>query len=124
MSDDELDELWRRLARERKARWMPGMRYVTDSWRAEGFDRVPERTGTVAYADWLTPGRIPDLTDPATLGCVPALVREAWELPVAVWYPKDGGSCVGVGRMPIRPGRIWTRASLAEALVAALEVAP
>ena len=69
-------------------------------------------------------GRLPDLTDPATLGCLLALVREAWGKPVAVWYPKSTETCcVGVGRMPIAQGRFWQRPSKVAALVAALEAA-
>lgn len=71
-------------------------------------------------------GTLPDLTDPATLGCLLALVREAWGDPHAhVWYnyqtggwvwTVNGQSCtvhVGVDQYPTE----------AEALVAALEAA-
>jgi hypothetical protein len=102
-------------------RWMPGMRAVgrrnlPAAWfRVE--EVVPSLTGEWADA-------VPDLTDPATLGCLLALVREAWGEPVAVWYPKSTETCcVGVGRMPIAQGRFWQRPSKAAALVAALEAA-
>lgn len=40
-------------------------------------------------------GWLPDLTDPATLGCLLALVREAWGDPTAMVSPIKGcdGSC-------------------------------
>jgi len=70
-------------------------------------------------------GPRPDLTDPATLGCLLALVEAAWSMPVAAWYPKNEGVCsVSAGRLPVVTGRHWTEATKAEALVAALEAAP
>jgi hypothetical protein len=67
--------------------------------------------------------RLPDLTDPATLGCLLALVREAWSQPSATtlahhgrWYvvhaDVDASSWLAV--CPTE----------AEALIAALEAAP
>ena len=67
---------------------------------------------------------LPDLSDPATVGCLLALVREAW-----------GDPCLHVGLLPARWG-VWTSQNMplhecvgkalteAEALVAALEAAP
>ena len=68
---------------------------------------------------------LPDLTDPATLGCLLALVREAWDDPHVyamrlnvrrqIWVvhvPSDRHSIHGEGETE------------AEALVAALEAAP
>ena len=71
----------------------------------------------------------PDLTDPATLGCLLALVREAWVMPHLTqthnagwgfWWPGDDDA---LGQWPIGEGfgRYDTEA---EALVAALEAAP
>ena len=103
-------------------RWMPGMlavgrRNMPDAWfRLE--ERLPKLMGEWSQA-------LPDLADPATLGCLLAMVREAWGMPVAVWYPKNEEVCsVSVGRLPVVTGRHWTEATKAEALVAALEAAP
>ena len=66
-------------------------------------------------------GRTPDLTDPATLGCLLALVREAWG---ESWvhtrrYNSEWECAVGM------PGnKSFFGATEAEALVAALEAAP
>ena len=77
-------------------RWMPGMlavgrRNMPDAWfRLE--ERLPKLMGEWSQA-------LPDLADPATLGCLLAMVREAWGMPVAVWYPKNEEVCsVSVGR--------------------------
>jgi len=59
---------------------------------------------------------LPDLTDPATLGCLLALVREAWD---------DRYLCASLS-----PRKLWMvdgwslHDTEAEALVAALEAAP
>lgn len=66
------------------------------------------------------PDALPDLTDPATLGCLLALVREAWGDPAAHVVP-DGDWHV-YGDMPETEYGIGD--SEAEALVAALEAAP
>ena len=122
-------------------RWMPGMlavRVRSPVFFSEGVDpshlvgrsyRVTEiRESTVHCAGeaFLTTllNFAPDLTDPATLGCLLALVREAWKSPVAQISPS------------LPDGHIWTcyindeandrlfrERTEAEALVAALEAA-
>ena len=69
---------------------------------------------------------VPDLTDPATLGCLLALVREAWGDPEAHlalggggWVLMSGESRVADVVYPSPAGR-----TEAAALVAALEAAP
>ena len=73
---------------------------------------------------------LPDLTDPATLGCLLALVREAWGDPTACAAPD------GLGHVAFQIWGVWTSQSTplpecvgkgdteAEALVASLEAAP
>ena len=68
---------------------------------------------------------LPDLADPATLGCLLALVREAWGDPVAdVRYRGEGEdwACRCQSQSWFDPD--ITGATQAEALVAALEAAP
>lgn len=65
-------------------------------------------------------GFLPDLTDPATLGCLLALMREAWGNPT-ICTDFDGRvwSCITADGITIGYGE-----TEAEALVAALEAAP
>lgn len=65
---------------------------------------------------------IPDLTDPATLGCLLALVRGAWgdqRLACVPWRLNWA-----VDRVWMRNGHVAEGATEGEALVAALEAAP
>lgn len=123
----EMEALGQRAIACRRWFWMPGMLTATGI-RLTGHQRPGYVRGEVD---------IPDLTDPATMGCLLALVREAywsqtfyaclsdpapdgirfWQ--VIGWLdPKRSpkGLCGSF--------RAWGYASEAEALVAALEAAP
>lgn len=89
---------------------------------SEDPDGSPQEQGEAIWNIGLT--WPPDLTDPATLGCLLALVREAWGIPGAYfrhgWIfndnggsPEDDDIIAGENGMPE-----------AEALVDALETAP
>jgi hypothetical protein len=104
-------------------RWMPGMLHGTV---AGGELRVCYRMGDLTL--YLDADRVPDLTDPATLGCLLALVREAHEDECACVFPIDygPGGVRWVARLTAG-GRDMTQqvhVSEAEALVAALEATP
>ena len=155
----DLEALARRAVACPRWRWMGGMFWLADGrcpechgaggfrWlAADGSEsaeqcpcagRLPHYPGFVVGHDMS--GAIPDLTDPATLGCLLALVREAYGSPalycrlssttrksdgiqaweVIGWLDPDhspngrGGSFRG-----------WGYSSEAEALVATLEAAP
>ena len=114
---DEMIALARRAVACRGWRWLPGMKLTAGL-------RITESLIPFTFSVDL-----PDLTDPATLGCLLALVREAWD-------------CRGIHTTRFNRGREWivrhdlslprqkilSRAwgsySEAEALVAALEAAP
>ena len=107
-------------------RWVPGM-LLNANERLVGID--PEgipygHSHTAGHRVWLGEGSLPDLTDPATIGCLLALVREAWG-PTFHLIPQ-GGWLVQGARLPgggtINLGICAT--TEAEALVAALEVLP
>jgi hypothetical protein len=110
MSSNEL--LARRAVACKGWRWMPGMGMLTDVG-----ERVTDPT--ICYL-----GTLPDFSDPATLGCLLALVREAWgDVQIIMTY----SPCVGWWNLYFdeHPDRVeFVGLSLAEALVAALEAAP
>lgn len=111
------DELGKRAVACAHWRWMPGMAWTwAMSNNRKDTGRVSDFFGTV-------PGdACPDLSDSATLGCLLALVREAWEVERAVvwWNEHDQGWVADV-----RPRNfVFVRDSEAHALVAALEAAP
>jgi hypothetical protein len=103
-------------------KWMPGMRAVgrrnlPAAWfRLE--EVVPSLTGEWADA-------VPDLSDPATLGCLLALVRDAWGDPHAGsrWMKPDWKVLVQRGGY-INHTVVGGGRTEAEALVRALETAP
>jgi hypothetical protein len=165
---DEQKALSRRAVACKGWRWMPGMNalgrldLVGGALRVHGVGRTSVGVELQGGAfDWRqrTDGRwlclhvgdvigspcevLPDLSDPATLGCLLALVREAWRCPTVytrqstVRRVSDGAlawevcdlyldaeACRALG-VP-REGSVgsWGHGSEAEALVAALEAAP
>jgi len=120
----KLEALAHRAVACSRWRWMNGM------LSAKGL-RVTENDpdGYVAgyydgcsYIANCTKGSLPDLSDPATLGCLLALVREAWGDPsVGIFRSALGQEwCVLIQKGGLQGFHAPTEA---EALVAALEVA-
>jgi hypothetical protein len=132
MTDEQI-ALARRAVACKGWKWMPGMRV----WNpvGENWFRVADDAGILCASPYLVTfegrhahgsrwaslsGCSPDLTDPATLGCLLALVREAWE-PHGTFvstHRYDGGE------WSIRTLPLPVFATEAEALVSALESAP
>lgn len=127
-----LEQLGQRAIACFRWRWMPGMR----SERGLRIVRRDDDGYVIGYYDnqWYmsecVPGSLPDLSDPATLGCLLALVREAWGPEATVSVNISGFWAVGGAR--IQKGKsaghtinlgIWKATEL-DALVSALEVAP
>ncbi len=120
----EIETLARRAVACRGWRLMPGMltdegRRVMHVWPDDlgiHWSHIPESC-VVRDADAL-----PDLTDPATLGCLLALVRDAWGMSGLSLMPwSDGWEYAWRGHDKGPCGYWFTEA---EALVAALEAAP
>jgi hypothetical protein len=97
--------------------WMPGMRWWTDDDRGRLDDYQPEYMGRPTDA-------LPDLSDPATVGCLLALVRVAYADPYAsVWYSSDHNHSGDRWSYYSKAFSFTGHATEAEALVVALESA-
>jgi hypothetical protein len=98
-------------------RWMPGMLTATGYRVCNSYGTWPH----LQRGDTLRSGlHFPDLTDPATVGCLLALVREAKGAPLLQLTNS------GIGYTPWIPDPLWAGTMCdteAEALVAALESA-
>ena len=142
-------DLARRAVACRHWRWMPGMRvqYIDYGEPTDGHGRylgLGIQAGDLCVqwedyaprghlgANWSTPQNfrpaphildvvLPDLDDPATLGCLLALVREGYDDEIAHVRPYDGGWDFYTLN-PIAP-RV-TAPTEVHCLVAALEAAP
>ena len=129
---EQIEQLARRAVACKRWRWMPGMR-TSEGWRVI---RGSTESGCWAYDEnpenWqvadnrLEDGTLPDLTDAATMGCLLAIVREAWGDPKIhiVWL--FGGFDTWQPWNTERPilAPLLKFHTEAAALVAALEVAP
>jgi hypothetical protein len=117
MTEEQI-ALARRAVACRGWRWMPGMKLTTGL-------RITESLVPFTFSVDL-----PDFQDPATLGCLLALVREAWGSNQC--FVRCDPSWFVLCRTPpaqaAKIGHGWsgpfTGATEAEALVAALEAAP
>ena len=131
MTDDFI-KLGKRAVSCRGWQWMPGMRTLDAMRVIHDPDRWPDRPCAIREGGWVdtAPPRplkddLPDLSDPATLGCLLALVREAWgrdDLGASRYKERW---CVERWCGDIRVFQYGTQGGTeAEALVAALEGAP
>jgi hypothetical protein len=114
--NEEFVTLGKRAIASRNWRWMPGMLAIPSDGMVSVLMRLTDKR------EWPHDIglRVPDLTDPATLGCLIALVREAWSNKVVI--------SIGNGWFQIETDvRDWDNdntSSLLMALVSALEAAP
>ena len=137
---DKFEELGKRAVACRHWRWMSGMKLIVPS-KHDGATGYTVRLQQDDYVP--NPNEHPDLADPATLGCLLALVREVWHSPslhtrigVDGWEIRDT-YCTVIDDKPVtivcgldwksRGGAIdpnGPHGSQIEAFVAALEAAP
>lgn len=129
MKQEQLQALGRRAVACSGWRWMPGMQVLEGlcsrarvlGVKRKDFDiswQISDGAWDLGFLE-KKDGEVPDLSDPATLGCLLALVREAWGEPDLVVERYAGR------RWGIDDGGDWVIADTeAEALVAALEAAP
>jgi hypothetical protein len=83
-----LEALGRRAVACKHWRWMPGMYIQPLEFRVVWFDDFAVgECDQISYLWDRIPDAYPDLSDPATIGCLLALVREAWKGNVAPVYP-------------------------------------
>lgn len=123
----ELEALARRAVACPRWRWMGGMRWIDN--RPAPLEPIALRVADIRPRDGSDVPRhaLPDLTDPATLGCLLALVRESWGRTAytmyyfSVWRSCDRWALCADRDQEVDPGDGPTEA---EALVAALEAAP
>ena len=146
MNEEQALALGRRAKRCARWRWAPGMLVFAPALRGAGAPETGPLYARLASADghegWRRLGlvdldseEVPDLRDPATLGCLLALVRDAWPTAPAVTarherYVRTSAK----SRMKMEhqwtcsycAGGNWAQAhgeTEAEALIAALEAA-
>ena len=129
--NDEQTAPARRAVACRGWKWMAGMLAALDGIGGDYRARVCRVEGDKFWSDaTLLPydlaSYMPDLTDPATLGCLLALVREAWGMPtgITVSYSSDGGLWGVSWSGATHVGWCGRGVTEAEALVAALESVP
>ena len=122
MMTPNLEELGRRAVACKRWRWMPGMlsEKALRVTRRDSDGYVVGYYEDLSYIAQCVPGTLPDLSDPATLGCLLALVRKAHGDPrmfvEAYSFLGDKWRCVGVSF-----SSEWVGPNEAAALVAALE---
>jgi hypothetical protein len=143
--NDQMQDLARRAVACKHWRWMSGMLGASPSLSYEmhrvisaGFGCTYlttgryEQGGIVDQSGPLASALLPDFTDPATMGCLLEIVREAHKAPLlsVVYSGRDAyGFCVlenpyWLGNHEVPRPLVINAETEAEALVNALEAAP
>lgn len=126
MTLDEALDLGVRARAAMEARgldWMSGMRPVRHApGKGDHGRRGPRFELESAWSVTESPWEVPDVSDPATLGCLLAMIRKRWERPGLVVRPGARGLWSPDG--PRLPASLWQVAAPteAEAYVQLLEI--
>jgi hypothetical protein len=132
MTEEQI-ELGRRAVACKGWRWMPGMLARDARWvlhRIQDDGSALDLSDDILERAWgySTKTLRPIFDDPATLGCLLALVREAWggdfEQMWLEWYPPLSRWGIQGAHAGARSILLASGPTEAEALVAALEAAP
>ena len=128
-----MSDLAKRAVACQNWKWKRGMAAVTasgahflrgtDTWEWDDHGALPGGPPQSEIAALLAGEILPDLDDPATLGCLLALVREAWGDPSVSCTMTFGGGWRVLVMLQDRLVRHFYGPTEAAALVAALEVA-
>lgn len=123
MTEEQIT-LARRAVACRGWKWLPGMAtYTPVPYTSPHLGRILSGENDIFHL-WRDE-TIPRLRDPATLGCLLALVREAWGDPHAsVWYDSEYWQSGNRWSWHAKEQSLVDYDTEAEALVAALEAAP
>ena len=119
MKAAELETLGRRAVACKHWRWMPGMTILGSKGRRVvvlGLSGAPEATSGMSSRA-IDPDELPDLSSPATLGCLLHLVEEAYGHVGIMWSGGEWECWVDVGGSQFN----FTGLTKQEALVNALE---
>ena len=129
MTEEQI-ALSKRAVACKKWRWLPGMLTTCDLRVVDGGDEyvIGHRSGPTkdggGWYDGEAEGLLPDLTDPATLGCLLALVREAWGESRICVVPMSGHKWGVAIPNVLRESPRFKGTTEAEAIIGALEAAP
>lgn len=86
-------ELARRVVSSERFRWMPGMKALGKKDMPTAWFRLEETIQNL-HGDWSN--ATPDLSDPATIGCLVHLIRLAWKAPIDIHESRGAGSFWGI----------------------------
>lgn len=120
----ELNERWAALLAEGRVRWMPGMAMAGSKFRIQTGGHAVNVFAMNMVNQCEPEDGTPDWTDPATLGCLLALVREAWGDPQLTQFYDEELTSQGSWCVPQPEFGLFTGDTEADALLLALKAAP
>jgi hypothetical protein len=86
-----MNDIAKRAVDSKYWKWTPGMQPLR--WAPGKKDHLQKEMRCDKQSDCeLVSGCVPDISDPATLGCMLFLIRDAWDAPdcMGVWFAPTG----------------------------------